>query len=238
MENTSATASTRLKHLLFSLIIFRRKHRPYASAKIAAMTDISLLAVVEVDKSERVLCRAPKCGRSVYKRIHVIKVDNDITVLGSECFKKLYGLKTADNPHYGDSKGRVLTPEERQLLIENTEKLIQHFEDETQQATPPKTPKTKPPPPTQEDIAKYWEQRDAAREAWLLDREMARQTHKIDQQLLRWGVPQPQPVINEWANWGEADWDTWAQQRMAGKASWIDTPEAAAAWRKLISTPK
>ena len=93
------------------------------------MTDACLLAVVEVPQSDRVICRAPGCKHPVYKRIHVVLENGAITVLGSECFKKLFGEKLS-TPSYGTSEGRLLTPEERQLLIDNTARLIEQFEVE------------------------------------------------------------------------------------------------------------
>lgn len=95
------------------------------------MVDISLVTVVEVPKDERVYCQAPHCKHPVFKRIHVVRQDGHITVLGSECFKKLFG-EYQGTPRYGSSEGRLLSPEERELLIHNTERLIERFEAEHQ----------------------------------------------------------------------------------------------------------
>jgi len=92
-----------------------------------------LLAIVEVPHADRVLCQAAGCKHPVYKRIHVVRKDGELTVLGSECFNKLFG-RARIKPLYGSGEGRLLTPEERQLLIENTERLISQFEDEYQAA--------------------------------------------------------------------------------------------------------
>jgi hypothetical protein len=97
------------------------------------MADIRLLAIVEVPKNDRVVCQAQGCGHSVYKRIHVVQSDGVITVLGSECFKKLFG-ESLTVPNYGGAEGRLLTQEERLLLIENTARLIEQFEAERQAA--------------------------------------------------------------------------------------------------------
>lgn len=97
------------------------------------MTDIRLLAVVEVPQSDRVVCQAPNCKHPVYKRIHVVLQGGKLTVLGSECFKKLFGEEHSV-PSYGSSEGRLLTPEERQLLVENTARLIAQFEAEHEAA--------------------------------------------------------------------------------------------------------
>jgi hypothetical protein len=100
------------------------------------MTTIApiLLAVVEVAREDRVLCMAPGCNHSVFRRIHVVFEDGRITVVGSECFKKFFTTLSASapRPKYGSSGGRLLTADERQLLIENRELLIQQFEEEYQ----------------------------------------------------------------------------------------------------------
>ena len=93
------------------------------------MTAFQLLAIVEVPQTDRVVCQAPGCKHPVYKRIHVVQKDGKLTVLGSECFKKLFG-EAISTPSFGSGEGRLLTQEERQLLVENTERLISQFEAE------------------------------------------------------------------------------------------------------------
>lgn len=96
------------------------------------MTDSPrLLAIVEVDKSEKVFCAQPGCHHSVYKAIHVVKDGEQMLVLGSTCFKKRYGSLTAlgKAQHWGGS-GKLLTSEERALLAENTQALLALFEAE------------------------------------------------------------------------------------------------------------
>ena len=52
------------------------------------MTDSPrLLAIVEVDKSEKVFCAQPGCHHTVYKAIHVVKEGEMLLVLGSTCFE-------------------------------------------------------------------------------------------------------------------------------------------------------
>jgi hypothetical protein len=97
------------------------------------MTEFRLLAVVEVPQVDRVVCQAPGCKHPVYKRIHVVQKDGQLTVLGSECFKRLFG-EGHSAPSYGTGEGRLLTTEERQLLVENTARLIAQFETEHQAA--------------------------------------------------------------------------------------------------------
>jgi len=98
------------------------------------MTDAKLLAIVEVPSEDRVRCQSAGCNHPVFRRIHVVRENSAVRVYGSECFKKLFvGLPVASSmPQYTSSDGRHLTEEERQLLIENTERLIQRFESEHQ----------------------------------------------------------------------------------------------------------
>jgi hypothetical protein len=98
------------------------------------MTAAQLLAVVEVPRDDRVRCQSAGCNHPVFRRIHVVRENSVVRVYGSECFKKLFvGLPVASSmPHYTSSEGRHLTDEERQLLIENTERLVQQFEAEYQ----------------------------------------------------------------------------------------------------------
>lgn len=89
-----------------------------------------LLAIVEVDHDQRVRCGNPGCGHSVYKAIHVVQDGQELLVLGSTCFEKRYGLGALGAPHYGGGGGRRLTSEERELLLHNTQALLQQFEAE------------------------------------------------------------------------------------------------------------
>jgi len=98
------------------------------------MSAAKLLAVVEVPRDDRVRCQSAGCNHPVFRRIHVVRENSIIRVYGSECFKKLFdGLPVASSmPQYTSTDGRHLTEEERRLLIENTERLIQQFESEYQ----------------------------------------------------------------------------------------------------------
>jgi hypothetical protein len=99
------------------------------------MNDTHLLAIVEVPRENRVRCQFADCNHTVFRRIHVVRENSVVHVYGSECFKKLFaGHPVASSlPRYTSSDGRPLTDEERQLLIENTERLIQQFESEHQE---------------------------------------------------------------------------------------------------------
>lgn len=92
-----------------------------------------LLAVVGVEKAERVVCQAHGCGHGVYRRIHVVRHDDgSLGVYGSDCFGRLFGHLIESSPQYGGGAGRELTADERQMLAENTERLIAQFEAEHQ----------------------------------------------------------------------------------------------------------
>lgn len=95
-----------------------------------------LLAIVEVDPTERVVCQAEGCGHGVYRRIHVVRCDDaKVRVYGSDCFGRLFhGLIAEARPRYGSGDGRALTPEERAMLAANTERLVAQFEEEHQAA--------------------------------------------------------------------------------------------------------
>lgn len=92
-----------------------------------------LLAVIGVEKADRVVCQAEGCGHGVYRRIHVVRHDDGkLGVYGSDCFDRLFGHVVKNSPRYSTGEGRELTSEERQMLAENTERLIAQFETEHQ----------------------------------------------------------------------------------------------------------
>jgi len=98
------------------------------------MDSPELLAIVEVGEDARVRCQAEGCGHPVHKRIHVVRHGDTLQVLGSSCFSKLFGGKGSPTPRYGGSSGRVLTPEERELLLTNTAQLLELFKAEHEAA--------------------------------------------------------------------------------------------------------
>lgn len=88
--------------------------------------------MVEVPHEDRVRCGAPGCGHSVYKHVHILRIAGVLHVYGSTCFAREFGnqpLRSA-KPHLTGSISRVLSPEERALLVANTELLIAQFEAE------------------------------------------------------------------------------------------------------------
>lgn len=91
--------------------------------------EIELLAVVKVDPDKRIRCMAPGCTHTVYARIHVLRDDGELRLVGSTCFEKFYGdICTELHPYhavFGEFK--VLTEEETQMLTQNTEELLARF---------------------------------------------------------------------------------------------------------------
>jgi hypothetical protein len=108
---------------------------------LALHIQMRLLAILEVPKEERVYCQADTCTRAVYKAIHVIEDQEKISILGSQCFAKLYGSHKSTTPEYSGGSPRVLSKEERELLLQNTKSLLERLEAEHQvQATQPEQP--------------------------------------------------------------------------------------------------
>jgi hypothetical protein len=95
-------------------------------------TNAKLLAIVSVEHEDRVQCRQPGCGHSIYRAIHVVRDNGNLIVLGSTCFTKRYGsAETLGAARFSASAcGRTLTAEERVLLVDNTAELLARFEAE------------------------------------------------------------------------------------------------------------
>jgi hypothetical protein len=104
--------------------------RPNCSDRFTA----KLLAVVSVEHADRVQCRQPGCGHSVYRRIHIVRESGKLLVLGSTCFAKRYltGSVVGSASFGSGGDGRMLTDAERQLLVDNTEALLAQFETEAE----------------------------------------------------------------------------------------------------------
>ena len=118
------------------------------------MESDGLLAVIEVPYEARVRCMAPRCGHSVYKRVHIVRQAAELLVLGSDCFSRIYAGQSVSTsaPRLTTRAGRLLTDEERALLARNTDKLIEQFEAErtvSEQKPAPVTPK---PPASADDF--------------------------------------------------------------------------------------
>jgi hypothetical protein len=116
------------------------------NALCANHSTAKLLAIVSVEHSERVRCGQPNCGHSVYRRIHVVRENGKLMVLGSTCFAKRYGNDAAlGSARFGGGEGKPLTQAERELLVNNTQALLEQFEIE---AAALEAAKVKPTPPT------------------------------------------------------------------------------------------
>ena len=161
------------------------------------MSTPELLAIVEVPRDERVRCQAPGCNHPVFRRIHVVREGDIVSVLGSECFKRLFTTLPVSSatPKYSSSEGRHLTDEERQLLVENTRRLVEQFEGEYQaelervaalqaarkQAAPaPLPPRHEAPRPPPQPTAE--ERRMAEAQA----KEIVREKYGVDPELPGW----------------------------------------------------
>ena len=107
-------------------------------------TVFELLAIVQVEPDRRVRCGAPDCTKTVYARIHVIREDGAIKVLGSTCFDRLYGGGAKQTPRFTSGAGTLLTEEERRKLLKNTEQFIHDLEAKMPkpEVTPPPEPET------------------------------------------------------------------------------------------------
>ncbi|VTU24316.1 hypothetical protein SRS16CHR_03428 [Variovorax sp. SRS16] len=89
-----------------------------------------LLAVVEVAQSKRFACQAPGCGRTVFRRLHVVSQDGALCVVGVGCYQKIFHGNVRDWPLYGSPNGRPLTEREYLLLVKDPARLIARFEAE------------------------------------------------------------------------------------------------------------
>lgn len=89
----------------------------------------ALLVILTNPKEHRIRCQAPGCPKTVYDKIHVVRLDGAISVYGSTCYLKHFkGLAWADNePAYRTVSGRALSEEERALLDSNTELLLKQL---------------------------------------------------------------------------------------------------------------
>jgi hypothetical protein len=107
------------------------------------LSELELLAVMTLEKADRVYCQAPGCTKSIYKRIHVVRTQVGIEFYGSVCFDKAMGAAQSLLPHYGDWGDRVLTAEEKRQLQHNTENFLSLLKTQFEQ----KAAVGHPPPP-------------------------------------------------------------------------------------------
>lgn len=102
-----------------------------ASSELRVPGKATLLAIVGVEKEQGVLCQHNACKHRVYRNIHVVDEGGHLLVLGSTCIKKRYGSANfLGKPSIGGANGRQLSNDERQMLVDNTEALLERFRKE------------------------------------------------------------------------------------------------------------
>lgn len=90
-----------------------------------------LRAIVSVPETSRVQCQESGCGHPIYAAVHIVEEAGQLLILGSTCFAKRYGsVDGLGAAGYGSGSGRRLTDAERQLLLENTQALLEQFRQE------------------------------------------------------------------------------------------------------------
>ena len=96
------------------------------------MHSTQLLAVVEVPHDDRVRCQGTGCNHPVFRRIsrRPGRIRNSCLRFGVFQEAIPWAARCLVTPAYTSTEGRPLSDEERQLLIENTERLIQQLEAE------------------------------------------------------------------------------------------------------------
>ena len=97
-----------------------------------------LLGVIAVERHDRVQCQCKGCGHTIYARIHMIQwSDGNIECWGRDCYSRELGrtpLGRQMEAVYAGLNGRKLTPEEREMLRTNRERLIAAFRAEQEAA--------------------------------------------------------------------------------------------------------
>lgn len=83
-----------------------------------------LLGVFEVAKEKRIRCQAPGCNHAVYKAVHLLSLEGEFKLYGSECCKKLFGWTSKTQTASHTSGERRLSDEEREQLVGNTAELL------------------------------------------------------------------------------------------------------------------
>lgn len=93
------------------------------------MSQTALLIIVEIPEDKKVICQAAGCGRSVYRRVHVVKNNNQIEVYGEDCSKRLFGkLSKKFTMKSNNINGAPLTERDVELLTSNTKEFILEME--------------------------------------------------------------------------------------------------------------
>lgn len=97
--------------------------------------DVSyLIAVVQLERADRVFCQAIGCGHTIFRRVHIVLSGTTFKLVGSDCFRRLYGHLPEEQrmPHYGNASGIEMSEEERQLVANNTAEFVARLEAEDQ----------------------------------------------------------------------------------------------------------
>ena len=93
-----------------------------------------LAAEVALPYEERIQCQCRGCGHTIWRQIHIIQwTDGRIECWGQDCYKRELGptaVGGASKALYDSVGGRELTPEERELLTNNRERLIAKFRED------------------------------------------------------------------------------------------------------------
>jgi hypothetical protein len=88
-----------------------------------------LVAIIELEKVDRVLCQAANCHHSIFRRVHIVLKGQEFQLLGSSCFNRWYGHLPIENrtPQFGSTAGIPMTPENRDLLLRNTADFVAYL---------------------------------------------------------------------------------------------------------------
>lgn len=87
---------------------------------------MELLAIVRVEREDRVYCQIKKCNR-LLRNIYVVQEGGELTVVGSECFKKTYPGHDGKATYTNGATGKPLSEIDRELFRENTAKFIEQM---------------------------------------------------------------------------------------------------------------
>lgn len=163
------------------------------------MNTAELLIIVELPENKKVLCQAEGCGHSVYKRVHVIRELDKLSVYGEDCAKKRFG-KTLRKPVISKKKldGYVLSERDIEQLLENTQLFIDDMQTRFEEKTPVEMP-------IEPDFSKM---PDKALKQYCLEKvkEQFRKEKGLD------------PELPGWAGWVNSDASALFKN---GKAAWL-----------------
>lgn len=103
------------------------------------MDDIELLVVLEIPETKPVICQFEGCGRSVYRRVHVVRQSGQLRIYGSECAKKVLGLaRAASKSSAIKVYSANLSERDVDLLKQNTEALLEELRHRFSKVEPTK----------------------------------------------------------------------------------------------------